>query len=71
MLFANKEFELFEQLRAKVQTTMDEIMQVHYKQSRDMVNNLIFVEANSIDQKHPGRFHQNSGEIATQSSEEN
>ena len=29
-------------------------MQVHYKRAQDMVSNLIFVEANSIDQKHPG-----------------
>jgi hypothetical protein len=36
---------------------MDEIMQTHYKRAQDMVNNIIFVEANSIDQKHPGDSH--------------
>jgi hypothetical protein len=38
-------------------------MQVHYKKTQAMVNNLIFVEANSIDQKHPGTCYKNSVEI--------
>ena len=42
-------------------------MQVHYKKTQAMVNNLIFVEANSIDQKHPGGTHQNSGGTGTRS----
>lgn len=44
---------------------MDDIMQIHYKRAQDMVNNLIFVEANSIDQKHPGEINKNSEETET------
>lgn len=49
---------------------MDDIMQVHYKRAQDMVSNLIFVEANSIDQKHPGNIKKNLKEIEMQLLEE-
>ena len=50
----NKEFDMFENLKFKLQSIMDDIMTKHYKIAQDMLNTLIFIETNSIDQKHPG-----------------
>lgn len=54
VLFCNKEFELFENLRMKIQGTMDDLMSKHYIVTRNMINSLIRIESNSIDQKHIG-----------------
>ena len=54
VLFCNKEFELFENLRMKIQTTMDDLMSRHYVNAREMINTLIRIESHSIDQKHIG-----------------
>lgn len=52
----NKEFDMFENLKFKLQTIMDDIMTQHYKKTQDMINSLIYIETNSIDQKHPGKI---------------
>jgi dynamin 1-like protein len=54
VLFCHKEFELFENLRMKIQGTMDDLMSKHYIVTRNMINSLIRIESNSIDQKHIG-----------------
>lgn len=54
VLFSNKEFELFQNLKFKIQSIMDDIMQNYYKKTQEMVNQYIYIEANSIDQKHKG-----------------